>query len=232
MFKNVDTTSVALAVAAIVVMYFVYYYSASSGPVTGIVNMNEETVISPAQLTTGDPNSGNFTYSIWFQIDDWSDFYTKNINLFQRDPSPKVSFDGTTNAINVVIASYSSSSGSHTENQVTVKNFPLQSWNHLLISVYGSTLDVYMNGKLVNTKILDNVAEIYPNTNVNISQADNDVKGKTASFRYYDRALNPQQVYNVYTRGYGGNVLRTFLGNFGVKLAFLENGEETSAITF
>ena len=123
--------------------------------------------ISSSKLGTNNSgnNASNFTYSIWFYIDDWNYRYNESKVLFGRmsspsagsgagsmpgvsgkDPCPLVSF-GTIN--NNLIAALtcagdiidgsgdSAGSAAHTViHTCSVSNIPIQVWTNLLISVY------------------------------------------------------------------------------------------------
>ena len=52
------------------------------------------------------------------------------------------------------------SSNGGTKKTCTVKNFPLQKWVNLLVSVHQRTLDIYINGKLVRTCLLDGAMKV------------------------------------------------------------------------
>ena len=45
-------------------------------------------------------------------------------------------------------------------------NVPLQKWVNLIISLYGRTLDVYIDGKLVRTCVLPGVAQVNPDADI------------------------------------------------------------------
>ena len=49
---------------------------------------------------------------------------------------------------------------------VEVVNIPIQKWCNLFFSVYGRTLDIYLDGKLVQTSILPGTAKIAPMANI------------------------------------------------------------------
>jgi len=113
--------------------------------------------------------------------------------------------------------------------QCTIKNVPIQKWTNVTISVFGRSLDVYMDGKLVKTCILDGVPSP--------SQADVFVtplggfSGWTSKFAYYPSPLNPQQAWDIYQLGYGASWLSSLFGKYSMQISFLENGTQTSSLT-
>jgi hypothetical protein len=101
---------------------------------------------------------------------------------------------------------------------------------NLLISVYGRSLDVYLDGKLVKTSVLPGVAKINNNSNVYITPSGG-FSGWTSKFQYFPNSTDPQTAWNIYQKGYGSSVLSNTFGKYQVKLSFVENGTETSSLT-
>jgi hypothetical protein len=111
-----------------------------------------------------------------------------------------------------------------------LSNVPIQKWVNLTISVYGRSLDVYIDGKLAKTCLLPGVANVNNNSDIYITPAGG-FNGWTSRFQYYPNALNPQEVYNIYTKGYGGNMFSNFLQNYQLKISLIENGTNQTTIT-
>jgi hypothetical protein len=113
-----------------------------------------------------------------------------------------------------------------------VPNVPIQKWVNLLISVYGRSLDVYLDGKLVKTTLLPNI--VYSK---NISTYDVVVtpnggfSGWTSKFQYYPSSIDPQTAWNIYQKGYGASMLSNIFGKYQVKVSVVENGAESSSVT-
>jgi hypothetical protein len=113
-----------------------------------------------------------------------------------------------------------------------VSNIPIQAWCNLLISVYGRTLDIYLDGKLVNTCVLPGTAKINENANVYITPAGG-FAGWTSKFQYYPNASDPQAAWNIYQNGYSNSIIDDIFGSsFRVKFSTVDSaGTETSSYT-
>jgi hypothetical protein len=184
-------------------------------------------------------NRSNYAYSIWYYIDDWNYNYDKQKILFARipisasvdlatdNPTPGVYFTENTNDLGVCLLTGEGS----TPETATVENVPIQKWTNVTISVYGQSLDIYLDGKLVQTKPLANVAYINQEASVYITP-NGGFSGWTSKFAYYPNALNPQEVWDIYSAGYGSSWLSNLFGKYNVKISFLENGTEDSSFTF
>ena len=100
---------------------------------------------------------------------------------------------------------------------------------NLIVSVYGRTLDVYLDGKLVRTFVLPGVSKISANANL-IVTPNGGFDGATSSFQYWPNATNPQQAYNIYKSGYGGSILGNLFNKYRIKIAFLDSNVETGSV--
>lgn len=247
-----DFKFILIIIILIIFLYFILNYVYSSTTVTtSVISATTMQTIEASKLSTitSGIKSSNFTYSIWFYIDDWNYNYGKPKVLFGRvgspsstpstngtygtNPCPMVSFGEIENNLTVNMTVYSGTSNStsitHTCN---VSNVPIQAWCNLLISVYGRTLDIYLDGKLVNTCVLPGTAKINQDANVYITPAGG-FSGWTSKFEYYPNATDPQTAWNIYENGYNNSIMDNIFGTtFRVKFSTLDSsGSETSSYT-
>ena len=61
---------------------------------------------------------------------------------------------------------------------------------------------------------------------------DGGFSGFTSNVEFYNYVLNPQDVWDIYSRGYGGSLLGNILGRYRAKLAFYEDNVETASLNF
>jgi hypothetical protein len=153
------------------------------------------------------------------------------------NPCPAVVLGATQNNLEIFLTCYpglNTISSSPVMNSIvhkcSVANVPVQKWVNLIISVYGRSLDVYLDGKLVRTCLLPGVANINNNANIYVTP-NGGFNGWTSKFQYYPNSLNPQEAYNIYTRGYGGNLFTNFFNSYEVQITLLENGTSQGNIT-
>ena len=109
-----------------------------------------------------------------------------------------------------------------------ITNVPIQSWVNLTVSIYGRTMDVYINGKLVKTWLLPGVANVNNAANVYVTP-NGGFDGFTSKFQYYPNSLNPQQAWNIYTQGYSSWL--AMFNTYQVQLSLIENGTTQNSIT-
>tara|TARA_B110001450_G_scaffold256443_2_gene286966 strand:- start:2142 stop:3227 length:1086 start_codon:yes stop_codon:yes gene_type:complete len=109
-----------------------------------------------------------------------------------------------------------------------VKNFPLQKWVNLIVSVYGRTLDVYIDGKLVRTCVLPGVVKMTKGEDIYVTP-NNGFHGFTSNIIYRPDASNPQEAYNIYSRGYGSAWLNSIFNRYKLKVSLLKDSRETGS---
>lgn len=192
------------------------------------------------QQVSGSKISGttsNYSYSLWFYVEDWNYKYGEEKILLERtgkdgfSECPKISLGARENDINLDIALYSDKLSDHTQYSSVVKNFPLQKWVNLIISIYNKTLDIYIDGKLVKTDLLTGVAKPCTSSDVLITP-NGGFQGWTTKFEYWPHSLNPQEAYNVYRDGFSRNIFGNIFSKYKVKVAFMENNKEDASFTF
>ena len=96
-------------------------------------------------------------------------------------------------------------------------DFPLQRWNHVVIVLWNRSLDVYLNGKLARSCTLQNIPRLN-NSPLYLTQ-DGGFEGDMASFKYINRAINADEVYSLYSKGYdSANLTKNLLPNININL--------------
>jgi hypothetical protein len=244
---------VTILVIVLILMFLRYLFSdpytlqeMQDGKVTSSINST-----SLATNSAGVP-SNNFAYSIWFYINDWNYRYGEPKVIFGRmggkstnskgsvpgvsgvDPCPAVVLGAIENNISISLSCYPGSNqkpkkgGNAVIHTCTVANVPIQKWVNLTISVYGRTLDIYIDGKLVRTCLLPGIANINNNADIFVTPAGG-FNGWTSRLQYYPGPLNPQEVWNIYVKGFSNwsNMFNTYQ----VQLSVLENGKTHSSVT-
>ena len=88
--------------------------------------------------------------------------------------------------------------------------------------------DVVIDGKLVKTCLLPGTANVNNNSDVYVTPQGG-FDGWTSKFQYYPNSLNPQEVWNIYSKGYGGQ--GWFNNTYSLQVSLLENGAQQSSFT-
>jgi hypothetical protein len=251
-----NALNIVIAIVIIVLIFYLFKYILSD-PYTlqGLQSGKTATIISANSLASNGNNvpSNNFCYSIWFYINDWNYRYGEPKVIFGRmssksalgqgsiegvnglDPCPAVVLGAIENNISVSLGCYpgidqkpTTPGGNTVVHTCNIANVPVQKWVNLIVSVYGRTMDLYIDGKLVRTCLLPGIANINNNANVYVTPSGG-FDGYTSKLQYYPYSLNPQQAWNIYAQGYSS--WASIFNSYQVQISLVENGTTQSSIT-
>jgi hypothetical protein len=230
------THIILISIVSLIVLYIILnWVYGTTTQLTNMFDAHKQQSIVASTLPTSS-NSSNYTYSTWFYVNDWNyRFGEPKILLGRHDneknPSPSIVFGAMENDITISVACYSQDKQNDNKYKIhacNIKNFPLQKWVNLIVSLYGRTLDVYIDGKLVRTCVLPGVAKVNQNANIIVTPKGG-FSGVTTNFQYWNDATNPQQAYNIYKDGIGGSIFGNFFNKYRVKISFLADDKEKSS---
>jgi len=235
--------TIMIAMIALFVLYLVvnWYFKKTKKLVTMSSGTIQHSI--PASELPENTQSGNYTYSMWFYINDWNKRYGEEKVILRRGTSTnesiKVSLGQTENNIDVGILYYGDGDGGAAATGGTtstggsdgpkthtchINNVPLQKWVNLTISTYGKTLDIYLNGKLYRTCVLPNIPKVDMDGEIVITPGGG-FSGWTTNFLYTPKPTNPQQAYNIYKKGYGGSSFGNMFNKYRIKVELLRDNE-------
>ena len=245
-----------IAIIVLIIMLAKYFLS-DKNSLSSVQNGQNSATISASSLATnssGAPDS-NFAYSVWFYVNDWNYRYGEPKVVFGRmgslsdasggsisgvsglDPCPSVVLGAIENNLIVSLGCYpgvneqpTTPGGKTVIHNCMVSNIPIQRWVNLTLSVYGRTMDLYIDGKLVRTCLLPGIANINNNADIYVTPKGG-FNGWTSNLQYYPNSLNPQEAWNIYTQGYGGGMLSNLFGSYQVEVSLIQNGTTQSSVT-
>jgi hypothetical protein len=252
--------TIIIAIVIVVLIYFLLRYLFSNpNLLLSLTNAQTATTIQATSLATNGSStvpSSNFAYSIWIYINNWNYRYGEPKVVFGRmgskststtsssisgisglDPCPAVVLDPVENNLSISLGCFpgiddeptvpGSTTVVHT---CSIANVPIQKWVNLTMSVYGRSMDVYIDGKLVKTSLLPGIASVNNTSNIYVTPSGG-FDGYTAKLQYFPNSLNPQQAWNIYISGYNSNVLSNVFGQYQLKMSLEENGSTVNSIT-
>jgi len=248
--------SIVITIVVIVLIFMLLKYLLSD-PYT-LQNLQDgktsSTIDADSLATNGtDVPSSNFAYSIWFYINDWNYRYGEHKVIFGRmgamsppgkgsvpgvdglDPCPAVVLGAVENNLAISLGCYpgadqepTTKGGNTVVHTCGVSNIPLQKWVNLIMNVYGRSMDIYIDGKLVRTCLLPGVASVNNNTKIHVTPLGG-FDGWTSRLQYYPDSINPQDAWNIYTKGYAS--MSSMFNAYSVEVSLVENGTTQSTIT-
>jgi hypothetical protein len=233
---------IIIGVFVIILLYilYLYFFSGSSTMLVGMRDTSSRVVVSSSAITPG-TGALNFTYSIWIFVTEWSNsakgryvFYRPANNESSNETSVlEMKFDNMRNDVNISL-----DTGKPALATCSVENVPLQSWTNIILTLNDRALDLYLDGKLVRTCVLDNVPGKLQTLNTDLvmpgsgDSVNPSFKGYTSNFKYIPSAVNPREAYAIYREGFGsgsGNWLSGMFNRYRIKMSFLEDNVEVNS---
>jgi len=240
---SISSILIIVIIITIIIYIISYFYFNSSILVNNVSDATISNVISSSSLTT--PTTGstaaNFTYSIWIYITDWSYNYGQEKIIFVRPgvgeidtstitsstpylyPNPLVKLGATENNLIISQEVYNTTTTTATSTTPTstftcgVSNIPIQKWVNILVSIYGRSMDLYLDGKLVRTCVMPGIAKVASITPVYITP-NGGFSGYYSKFEYFPNSTDPQTAWNIYSKGYT-NKWSLFSSDYSVNIS-------------
>ena len=210
--------------------------SATSNDLTGCANTGLIVPNSafPPLMTS------NIMFSIWFFIDDYTQNLDKNKYICSLIGTDSDGFSPTlimyltpyNNNLSIAISTRNSSDGNLQLNIYQIDNIPLQKWNCVTLSIIDRTLDVYLEGKLVNSYILEGFYATKPHTSLYVgNNTDSFLTGYITRARYDNGGVNPQQAYSIYKEGINSSFAGDFFNKYRLKVGLYEYNNQLGGFT-
>ena len=85
------------------------------------------------------------------------------------------------------------------EGTCDILDVPLQRWNHICVSVWNQSVDMYLNGKLIRTCVMSEYP--VPSAGKIYIGQHGGFNGFISSLDYLPRILTPTEIYTIYNKG-------------------------------
>jgi len=229
-------------VIVVIILYIIWSYFFTSMQV--LMSFQDAAVSKSVALTSIDSSKSNYSFSVWTYINDWGVNYGKRKNILVISDGPSsfyyfaLYFAQTTNDLQIYVRTQSSTSTTNsytTDSGITatcgVTNFPLQTWVNISVSVYNRAIDVYIDGKLIKTCSMSDVAKPIPtgksiNIGGEITNSSNfpGFSGYIASVLYNSDVFSPKEAWDIYARGYNNSAFDlNVLKRYKLQMSFLKD---------
>lgn len=229
-----DTTFIFLGVAVVILLYTIFYFMNGKDSLATKMDLQQiQPDIAVDKLTK--PESAKYSFELWTYVYGSNDPSIHGKYFFSRDaktagrspenPSIKNKNIGLKMGSSTpsLILEYNKTDATTSTNVQITDNFPLQTWQHVIVSVDNNYIDVYLNGKLVKS-IKDTIET--PSTTSPVSFSATPFKTYLAKFTRTITPTDPQTAWNNYLSGNGENPLKNLMGNYGVSMAFKKDGQD------
>ena len=174
----------------------------------------------------------NSAVSIWFYIKKW----VNGTNVIQFNGASgtilfRVLFKNNTNTIQI----FPRSGASDSQYDCEIADFPLQKWVNLIISFNGSAMDVYVDGKLVKSCVVNTGSRIQETQSIVLGDDSDPVKTNDVGFitnvKLKAAPIAPQEAWDIYSQGFGGSPWSDILNKYKVKLSFIVDNQEQATVS-
>jgi hypothetical protein len=170
-------------------------------------------------IATGDaPSTGGSDYGFqyWMFISDWNYRFGSDKDVLKRVApnaesiqNPRIFLSPTDNTLNVQLSLYpnNAASGAATPGADTtgdsqtcsVENVPLQTWFSVSVTVFQRNLDIYINGRLVKSCVLNGIPK--PAVGDIILNDKGGFSGSLCNVNYYNGMLGPEDAKDFHAKG-------------------------------
>jgi len=226
---DIPWSTIIIIVFIIIIVYFAW--SILSGSSSSTVISGSQDAKTQTSLSISD-NSYNFALSVWIYVNDWEStksvkpiISTESDSSKKTDPNLLISLGNDNNVLNVALAN----SG---DTITSIPNIPLQTWVSIIFNVNnGNSIDIYINGKLVQTTALTKTWSLKAGS-VYVGSKDG-FSGYITMATYNKTPLGPQDAWDIYSSGYGGSgasSVTDFFNKYKVRFAFVKDNVELSRL--
>jgi hypothetical protein len=236
--------TIIVFVLVIVLIYAVYkLMTKTTTTVSGFSDASQAVSVSGDKLGS----SPNFGYSVWVYIDAWQNtqttqsgsdtvVYKKNI-LTRCNGKTSIFQMYLDNEQNNLMLKFPNTNPATT---CTIQNVKLQKWFNVIMSVYGNTSDLYLDGKLVRTCILP--GPVTPGTGDSLqvgggditcssSSAAGDLIGYISSVVYKNDYFTPEEAWSIYSAGYSGSGMFDFIHQYKLNFSLLKDNQSVGSVS-
>lgn len=222
-------SKLVLAVVVILLLLYVIFKALTTN-YTSLGSMQKwgsATILQGSNL----PNSfkANSAISIWFYIKKWVDGTKVIVFKKVNDILFNVEFKARTNTIQI----FPTSGQSNADLDCEISDFPLQKWVNLIVSFNGSAMDVYVDGKLVKSCVVNLGSRLNETDTIVLgdSTKNQDDVGFITNVKLKASPIAPQEAWDIYSQGFGGSPWSDLLNKYKVKLSFIVDNQEQTSIS-
>lgn len=226
-------SKLVLAVVVILLLLYVIFKALTTNYTTlgTMQKWTNKTTLQGSNL----PNSfkANSAVSIWFYIKKWVNgakiiSFHSNATVTPNNAIFQAQFKNDTNTIQIFPRS-----GSSDSDTCEIADFPLQKWVNLIVSFNGSAMDVYVDGKLVKSCVVNMGSRLGETQSIVLGDEvplPNDV-GFITNVKLKAAPIAPQEAWDIYSQGFGGSPWSDLLNKYKVKLSFIVDNQEQASVS-
>ena len=207
-------TLIILGVILLVIIYVMFVsLSGKPGGAPKIVTLNASSTNPNVPFSAmSNPASSRYYLSFWVTVENLASA-TDIFSIKKSDTDIlKVGFKSD------ATLTYTVSNKEHT----IMQNFPIQKWVHVILSIDGNVIDMYIDGKLIRSEKLTTppTAPNKDNTNIIFAQPTSTSVIHIANFERNPTSMDPSLAWSIYLAGNGGN---SFSNSYNASFTLTKN---------
>ena len=187
-----------------------------------IISGKDDRTIIPSYTLPIPINGNNYSISTWIYINDYTNNYGKLKNVLfvssninnsignkPIEMSPGILLDKDMN--NLIIKNSTMSSNTrpvlNKENDIIIKYIPLKKWINIVYVLNNNVVDIYINGKLEQSKTINGLIYTKDNSKMFIREVKNNnntlntFNGSIGQLQYFTKVLKPSDILRLYNNG-------------------------------
>lgn len=213
-----ELVPIILAIIAITLFYFLYAYFATKPTIL----INSVTKLGSSSKTDIKPSGvSNYAYGVWVFVDAVN---ASDSTIISRQNNFKLILTGAVLELQLYTTKPEYVSIPYTD------NFPIQKWTHVGFSVANSYADLYLDGKLVKSKLVKDNGYLSEKPDITKDvYYGGVVSGQSISitkFKYWNDSVMPDDMWNEYITGNGQSQIMNKLSSYGANITILKDGIE------
>lgn len=231
---------IILGISMFVVLYYLYKFLIGNQIVKS-KNLRYDTTITPYSYSSLlVPNATRYCYYIWIHANvidaSMANIFTVTDKTSSVDDTKRTLFsldivNNTDLQVSVLIKN--AGGGTKMNSFVINNNFPIQSWEQVIISFDNMNMDTYFNGKFIksiqfNTSSIGMPVQTSENASIDFGKGNPDIDIRL--FNRYEYSMDPQTAWNSYKND--KNVSDGSSINYGLNLNLSTNNKLQSIPIF
>jgi len=231
-------TTLAIFVGAIMIYYLSYLFfgspiateyvlrssvDGSHGPVRKVI---------PASKMNKLANSSDYSFSMWFYINDFQTGFGQPKVLMQRgeggiNANPLIYLEDDTNTLCVGMT-YHTPKGAAITTKCKIPDVPVQRWVHLAVNVLSNGVNVYMNGRLFRScSVPPGEGPVVNASNYPLVILPSVFGGKVSAVLFRNKTMSASEINAIYHAGPNASssgILTSIFGIREIQFVFSETG--------
>ena len=229
--------TIFIFILVIVLIYVVYkLMTKTTTNVSGFSDASKSLSVPCAKFGL----SQNYGYSVWIYVDSWqntasgTDFKKNILTRCNGTTGPvfNLYLDNAQNNLKLQMSN-------NTDKICDIKNIKLQKWVNITMSVYGNTVDLYLDGKLVRTCVLIKLPTTPTSEDTlfvggatsKCTTQDGDLHGYISNVVYKSDYFTPEEAWDIYSAGYSGAGMFDFVNRYKLNFSVIKDDQTLGQVT-